>query len=168
MKLCSFISRLQELNAYLEEIPPDTEGQEISPLPVGEIMDIIYHSIPTTWKNKMIKQGFHYTDSTIKEMTDFLETRVETLETKEDRKKSSTCAKKSLKKAKKRKREDSNYSVVVSSEKSTEAKNTVFYMVNAAIIWILAIFTCYDQQAQAEKEKTTASCQRAKQAETQP
>ena len=29
MKLSSFISRLQELNAYLEEFPPDTEGQKL-------------------------------------------------------------------------------------------------------------------------------------------
>ena len=45
MKLRSFISRLQELNAYLEEFPPDTEGQETVPLPTDKIMDIIYHSI---------------------------------------------------------------------------------------------------------------------------
>ena len=31
MNLCSFISRLQELNAYLEEFPHDPEGQEIAP-----------------------------------------------------------------------------------------------------------------------------------------
>ena len=61
MKLCSCISRLQELNAYLEEFPPDTEGQETVPLSVDEIMDIIYNSTPTTWKNKMIEQGFNYT-----------------------------------------------------------------------------------------------------------
>ena len=59
MKIRSFISRLQELNAYLEESPPDTEGQETAPLPADEIMDIIYHSIPTTWKIKMIVQGFN-------------------------------------------------------------------------------------------------------------
>ena len=86
MKLRSFISRLQELNAYLEEFPPDTDGQETAPLPADEIMDIIYHSMPTTWKNKMIEQGFNYYDSTIKEMTDLFETRVEYLEPKEDRK----------------------------------------------------------------------------------
>ena len=34
----------------------------------------------------MIEQGFDYADSTIKEMTDFIETWVETLELKEDRK----------------------------------------------------------------------------------
>ena len=44
MKLRSFISRLQELNAYLEEFPPDTEGQETAPLPAVEIKDIIYRS----------------------------------------------------------------------------------------------------------------------------
>ena len=55
MKLRSFISRLQELNAYLEECPPDTDGQETAPLSADEIMDIIYHSMPNTWKNKMIE-----------------------------------------------------------------------------------------------------------------
>ena len=73
MKLRSFISKLQELNAYLEEFPPDTEGQETASLPADEILDIIYHSMPTTWKNKMVEQGFNYADSTIKEMTDFID-----------------------------------------------------------------------------------------------
>ena len=48
MKLRSFISRLQELNAYLEEFPPDTEGQETEPLPADETIDTIYHPVPTT------------------------------------------------------------------------------------------------------------------------
>ena len=116
MKLRSFISRLQELNVYLEEFPPDTEGQETESLPADEILDIIYHSMPTTWKNKMIEQGFNYADSTIKEMTDFFETRVENLEPKEEKKKSSTAAKKIKKSNKKRKRDDSDSSVVESSE----------------------------------------------------
>ena len=62
----------------------------------------------------MIEQGFNYTDSTIKEITDFFEPRVENLEPKEENKKSSADAKKFLKKVKKRKREDSNSSVVES------------------------------------------------------
>ena len=45
MTLRSFISTLQELNA---------EGQETAPLPADEIMDIIYHSMPTMWKKMMI------------------------------------------------------------------------------------------------------------------
>ena len=94
MKLRSFISRLQELNAYLEEFPLDTKGQETAPLPADKIMDIIYHSMPTTWKNKMIEQCFNYADSTIKEMTNFFENRVVILEPKEEKNKRSTVAKK--------------------------------------------------------------------------
>ena len=93
-----------------------SKGQETAPLPADEIMNIIYHSMPTTWKNKMIEQGFNYADSTIKEMTDFFETRVENLEPKEDRKKSSVASKKNKKSTKKRKREDFNSSVVESRE----------------------------------------------------
>ena len=40
----------------------------------------------------MIEQGFNYADSSIKEMTDFYETRVENLEPVEDKNKSSTAA----------------------------------------------------------------------------
>ena len=50
--------------------------------------------MPTAWKNKIIQQGFIYVDSTVKEMTDFFETRVENLEPKEENEKSSTAAKK--------------------------------------------------------------------------
>ena len=50
----------------------------------------------------MIEQGFNYTDSTVKEMTDFFETRVENLGAKEDRKKASATAKKTNKKSPKK------------------------------------------------------------------
>ena len=70
----------------------------------------------------MIEQGFNYADSTIKEMSDFFETRVEKLEVKEDKKKVLAVAKKVKKSHKKRKREDSDSSVVESSEESTEAR----------------------------------------------
>ena len=76
----------------------------------------------TTWKNKMIEQGFNYADSTIKEMSDFFKTRVENFELKEDKNKSSAAFKKFRKKYhKKRKREDSDSSVIESSKESTEA-----------------------------------------------
>ena len=132
MKLRSFISRQQELNAYLEEFLLDTEGQDTAPLSADEIMDIIYHSMASTWKSKMIEQGFNYADSTIKEMTDIFETRVENLEPKEDKKKSSAAAKKSNKSTKKRKREDSDSSAVESSEESTEPRrpNKKYFIFN--------------------------------------
>ena len=68
IKLCSFISRLQKLNAYLKEFHPDTEGQETAPLPADEIMDIIYHSMPIMRENKMIEEDFSYTISTVKKI----------------------------------------------------------------------------------------------------
>ena len=103
IKLRSFISRLQESNAYLGEFLPDTEGQETAPLPADETVYIIYHSMPTTWKNKMIEQGFNHAASTIKEICDFFETRVENLESKGEKKRSSAAAKKSLEKINKMK-----------------------------------------------------------------
>ena len=71
----------------------------------------------------MIEQGFNYADYTIKEMSDFFETRVENLEPREEMEKSSAASKKSKKILKKRKREDSNSSVVESSKESTEARH---------------------------------------------
>ena len=37
MKLRSFISSLQEVNALVEDFPPDIEGQQTAPLPADEI-----------------------------------------------------------------------------------------------------------------------------------
>ena len=42
----------------------------------------------------MIEQGFNYAESTVKEMSDFFETRQENLEPKEEKKKSSAATKK--------------------------------------------------------------------------
>ena len=75
------------MNLYLVEFPPNTEGQDTAHLPANEIMDIIYHSILTMWKIKMIEQGLNYASCTIKEMSDFFETKVENLEPKEKKKK---------------------------------------------------------------------------------
>ena len=86
MKLCSFVSRLQKLNAYLAEFPSDTEGRESAPHPTDEIIDIIYNSMPIMCKNKMIDQDFNYAKSTANEMTDSFETRVETWSPRKKRK----------------------------------------------------------------------------------
>ena len=69
IKLSTFISRLQKLNKYFEGFLHSTSGQEIFPLPMDEIMDMIYHSMSTTWKNMMIGQS--------KTLINFFETRME-------------------------------------------------------------------------------------------
>ena len=69
----------------------------------------------------MIEQGFNYTDSTIKEIIDFFETRVENLEPKERIEKSSAAAKKykDKKSNKKWKQEDSDSSAIEFSKDSS-------------------------------------------------
>ena len=52
MKLRSFIYRLQELNAYLEDFPSDIEGQETASLFADAILEIVYHFMLATWKTR--------------------------------------------------------------------------------------------------------------------
>ena len=46
-------------------------------------MIIIYYTMSTTWENNLIEQGLNYADSTVNEMTEIFETRVENMEPKE-------------------------------------------------------------------------------------
>ena len=122
MKLHNFPSRLQKLNAYLEEFPPDTEGQENAPLSEDEIMDIIYHSMSITWKNKMIEQCVNYADSTIKEISFKLEKK------SKEKKRSFLAAKQSNKKSLKNgKWEDFDSNVVESNEESSVERHQVLH-----------------------------------------
>ena len=57
-------------------------------------MDFIYHFMPTMWKNKMIEQWLNQADSTVKEMTDFLVTRLENKESNKHEKRSFMSSKK--------------------------------------------------------------------------
>ena len=76
--------------------------------------------MPTMWKNKMIEK-VSIMQILPSKKNDFIETRVENLEPKEDKKISSAVAKKSKKFIKKTKWKDSDSSVVESSKESTEA-----------------------------------------------
>ena len=81
---------------------------------------------------------FKYADSTVKEVTDFFETRVGKLK---DKKKTSGAAKKKKEKknTKKRKRVYSNFSVAEFSEDIVVgSKSTAFYMENIVILQINA------------------------------
>ena len=75
----------------------------------------------------MIEEGFYYANSTIKEMTDFFETRVENLEPKTERQKSFVASKKLKKNSSKkwkRKKADSNSSIIESSEESIQEQGS--------------------------------------------
>ena len=103
-------------------------------------MDIIYHSMPTTWKNKTMEQEFNYAESTIKEMTDFIETRVEILEPKEDRNKSSAASNKPKEKKKERLRLQCRARLAKNQPKlAAQLVNTAFHTENAVILQIIAM-----------------------------
>ena len=65
MKVCTFTTRLIQLNNYDPYFPPDGIGQIVIALPNYEVMEILYHAIPNSWRKKMTKQGYNYHDRSI-------------------------------------------------------------------------------------------------------
>ena len=106
----------------------------------------------------MIEQGFNYADSTMKEKTDFFETRAENLQPEEDKKKFSVAAKKSHKKSHKKKKGKTSTPVLQSPAKNppkfaVQARSTVFYTEMQSFYGQLQGSTCYGNQTQAKKEE---------------
>ena len=60
MKVSTFTTRLLQLNTYLAYIPPDCAGQTVTPLPEDDVKEILYQTMPNTWKKKMVEQGYNY------------------------------------------------------------------------------------------------------------
>ena len=53
---CTYIPSLvdfKKLNGYLGKFTPDAPGQDTKPLPMDKDMNIIYHYISVTMKNRM-------------------------------------------------------------------------------------------------------------------
>ena len=78
MKARSFRTRLIQLNTYLPYFSPDCPGQQVTSLPDDDIKEILYHTMPNTWKKKMVEQRYNYLD-------EFFETRIENLENQSHR-----------------------------------------------------------------------------------
>ena len=99
-----FISRVQELNNYLDKFPTDVEGVMGTRLPDDELKEIIYHAIPNSWRKQMTLQGFNYPTEDIVEMIRFCEQRLEAMEPKAEisakKKKSKSSGKKTSSKKK--------------------------------------------------------------------
>ena len=88
MKVRTFATRLIQLNTYLAFFPPDRQGQAVDPFPEDDIKEILYHAMPNTWKKKMVEQGYNYLDSSVQQMIQFFESRVENLEKFDSKKES--------------------------------------------------------------------------------
>ena len=80
MKVCTFTTRLIQLNNYLPYFPRDSAEQMVTVLPDDEVKEILYHAMLNTWRKKLIKQRYSYLDRSIQEMSGFFETMIENLE----------------------------------------------------------------------------------------
>ena len=88
MKVRKFVTRLTQLNHYLDSFPPDSPGQQVDKLPDHEVKEILFYAMPKTWQKRMTEQGYNYMDDavSVQHMADFFEARCENLETKPEKK----------------------------------------------------------------------------------
>ena len=74
-KVRTFITWLVQLNNSLPYFSLDSVGQIVT------AREILYNAMPNLLKKKMTKQRYNYVDMSFQEMSGFIETRVESLET---------------------------------------------------------------------------------------
>ena len=88
MKVRKFVTRLTQLNHYLDSFPPDSPGQQVEKLPDHEVKEILFYAMPKSWQKSMTVQGYNYMDDkeTVQSMADFFELRCENLEVKPEKK----------------------------------------------------------------------------------
>lgn len=67
-KIREYVSRLHKLNAYLPKSPPYLENQQFSD---EELLEILEHSLPTSWQHQMTVQGMSSTQHTVLEIVEF-------------------------------------------------------------------------------------------------
>ena len=66
-----WISRVTELNNYLESFPPLRAGTAATKLPDDEILEILEFGIPFSWQKQMLLQNFDPIDKSMQEFTNF-------------------------------------------------------------------------------------------------
>ena len=79
MKVQSFTTRMAQLNTYLPYFPSEHPGKLVTSLPNDDVKEILYHTMPNTWKKKMVEQGYNYLEGPIHSMAEFFETRIKNL-----------------------------------------------------------------------------------------
>ena len=88
MTIRAYVARVRELNSYLVYFPTGNIATESVPLAEDEIKDILFHGIPKSWQQHMLRQGFSYQEERIADFISFCE-RLEALETPIPKKKRS-------------------------------------------------------------------------------
>ena len=124
MKVRTFTTRLLQLNAFLAYFLPDRVGQTVNPFPEDDVKEIRYHAMPNTWKKKMVEQGYNYLDTSIQEMAEFFETRVENLEKFDSKKESKKNQEKQNNKKNKKNKKGKHSHNSVSENRNSQGSET--------------------------------------------
>ena len=80
MRISALTMRLMQLSTYLSYFPPYCSGQQVAPLSDNEVKRILYHTMPSSWKKKIVELGYNYLDGYIQITTGFFETRIKNME----------------------------------------------------------------------------------------
>ena len=88
LSIRAYVARVRELNSYLAYFPTGNIAVAATPLGEDEIKDILFHGIPKSWQQHMLRQGFSYQEEQITSFISFCE-RLEALETPIPKKKKS-------------------------------------------------------------------------------
>lgn len=70
IKTREFYSRVQEINAYLNQFPPFGQTQRLDD---DDIIEILEYSVPASWQKDMVYQGFNPSEHTATEFIEFCE-----------------------------------------------------------------------------------------------
>ena len=110
-----FLHRVQEMNGYFQEMPPNVpveDGEDEvapEPMPDDDLMDILEFACPTGWQKQMRLQDFDTSQKTFSDLLDFCENLEELEELEQQTNTKKTGNKKDSGRTKKRKAE-SEYS----------------------------------------------------------
>ena len=106
-----FLHRVQEMNGYFKEMPPNVpveDGEdevEPQPMPDDDLMDILEFACPTEWQKQMRLQDFDTSQRTFADLLDFCENLEELEELEQQTSTRKTGSKKENSRNKKRKAE---------------------------------------------------------------
>ena len=128
-----YVARVRELNAYLEHFPTGNVNVEATSLGEDEIKDILFHSIPKSWQQHMVKQGYSYQEESVTDFISFCE-RLEAIETPIPKKKSAGTKSTHKSSRKKGKRSVLNLTIAMRTTTIQMVLSIVNCTVNAAIL----------------------------------
>ena len=79
LKVLNFIGRIQQINTYLSKFPTEQNEGITAPLSEDKPKDILFHGLPSSWKDEMTLQDFRYYNHEVMDLVGFCE-RIELLE----------------------------------------------------------------------------------------